>query len=435
MLVALLLVLGAAVSPAQQESGIDERRRDLSELEERMQVMRQDLEARRDSRGVLLGELERREREIAQLALAGRELGQMIQEQTRVLTDVHGRLQGELRALEGERAALAGLLRSAYVLGGAERIRLLLDQEEVARVGRLLAYHEYLNRDRLHRIRAASERARALEVLRREVSEETQRLALLAARQEDTRRRLAEAQERRSDLLAELDRTIAGREEGLAELEADARALRALLEQLERQAMVLPEADLITQESIAGRRGRLPWPMEGGRLLERFGHLKGSGGLRWDGVLLSGPAGAEVRAVHHGRVVYADWLRGFGLLVIIEHDDGYMSLYGHNQTLLKEPGEWVAAGDPIALSGASGGNRSEALYFAIRHNGRPLDPEQWCASAGKSGAATRYFGPFLARAERPPDSPIQLGDWRSGQPRLGRRQEAPRSVGIPHRLQ
>jgi murein DD-endopeptidase MepM/ murein hydrolase activator NlpD len=115
--------------------------------------------------------------------------------------------------------------------------------------------------------------------------------------------------------------------------------------------------------------------------------------------------GAEVRAVHNGRVAYADWLRGFGLLLIIEHDEGYMTLYGHNQTLLKEPGEWVAAGDTVALSGSSGGREAPGLYFAIRHRGRPLNPEQWCR--GRSAWRPRSHAPVVSAVERNGFSPLK----------------------------
>jgi septal ring factor EnvC (AmiA/AmiB activator) len=405
--VALVLALVAVPCLAQGERDIEARRRDLSEMEERLNDLRQDLDARRGSREVLLGELERHERDIAQLALAGRELQSMLEEQARVLANVQQRRDAQREAVARERAALAGLLRSAYALGGTERLRMLLDQEDVARMGRLLAYYEYLNRDRIRRIDVFSGQARRLEDLRREAAEETRRLAALAARQEETRRRLAAAQDRRAGLLAELDRSIAGRQESLVALEADAHALRSLLEQLERQAMALPEAD-VAQVPMERLRGRLAWPLEDGLLAGRFGRLKGDGGPRWDGVLIAAPEGTTVRAVHDGRVAYADWLRGFGLLVILEHDDGYMTLYGQNQALLKEQGEWVAAGDPIALSGTSGGQRTPGLYFAIRHHGRPLDPEQWCAGGTvRQGAASPPAQDRLAVAERRADSPIQ----------------------------
>ena len=118
-----------------------------------------------------------------------------------------------------------------------------------------------------------------------------------------------------------------------------------------------------------------------GRTLTRFGDVGGEGGKAQDGVLIAASEGSEVRAIHHGRVVYADWMRGYGQLIIIDHEEGYMSLYGHNQTLLKETGEWVGDGEVIALSGASGGRKTAALYFAIRHASQPQNPEEWCGSA------------------------------------------------------
>jgi septal ring factor EnvC (AmiA/AmiB activator) len=269
-----------------------------------------------------------------------------------------------------------------------------------------MSYYGYLNRYRLGRLRGFAERTRHLEALRLEASEETQRLAMLAARQEDTRRRLAQAQTQRTELLAQLEQTIASREERFAVLRADAERLRALVEQLERQAAILPEAD-VSQEPIATLRGRLAWPLGAGKLVKRFGRVKGDSGQRWDGVLIAAAEGTEVRAVHHGRVVYADWLRGFGLLIIIEHDDGYMSLYGRNQTLLKEAGEWVASGETIALSGSSGGQRMPGLYFAIRHHGRPLDPERWCGSIKKLGWLPAPGDVQPPPRERRPHSPIK----------------------------
>ena len=140
------------------------------------------------------------------------------------------------------------------------------------------------------------------------------------------------------------------------------------------------------QVPLAQRKGQLPWPLAEVNLLARFdGPRDAAGQQRWDGVLLATQEGSEVRAVHHGRVVYADWLRGFGMLIVIDHGDGYMTLYGHNQTLLKEVGEWVAAGEPVALSGSSGGQREGQLYFAIRRQGAPQDPQTWCRAPTRTG--------------------------------------------------
>ena len=133
--------------------------------------------------------------------------------------------------------------------------------------------------------------------------------------------------------------------------------------------------------TFAQARGKLPWPVDG-RLLARFGTPRSDSRLKWDGVLIGAPAGTRVRAIHDGRVVFADWLRGAGLLLIVDHGGGYLSLYGHNQSLLKGAGERVRAGEAIATVGSSGGQDSPALYFAIRQQGQPSDPLRWCSTQG-----------------------------------------------------
>jgi septal ring factor EnvC (AmiA/AmiB activator) len=150
-----------------------------------------------------------------------------------------------------------------------------------------------------------------------------------------------------------------------------------LVQHLRQRAEIRAELE-VQREPFELRRGHLPWPLLEGRLRASFGSSKEGSELTLDGVLLAANEGEEVRAVYDGRVVYADWLRGFGMLLVIDHGDGYMSLYGHNETLLKEVGEWVAAGEVIALSGNSGGRDEPVLYFAIRRNGEPLDPATWC---------------------------------------------------------
>jgi septal ring factor EnvC (AmiA/AmiB activator) len=149
--------------------------------------------------------------------------------------------------------------------------------------------------------------------------------------------------------------------------------LQSLVDELTRLLTSLPISDA---EPFAKTRGRLEWPTDG-RIMQRFGQSRADGRLRWDGVLLAAGAGEDVRAVHHGRVVYADWLQGMGLLVIIEHGNGYLSLYGHNQDVIAEIGEWVTPGAVIAHVGDSGGRAIPGLYFEIRKDGKPVDPDGW----------------------------------------------------------
>lgn len=359
---------------------IESQRQVLILKESKLKDLEQGLDARRRSHDALVSEVESHERDIAQLVRGSRQLEGMIAEQVKTLTKLQKDLETERTALERERKSLAALIRSAHTLGNNEHLRMLLDQQDLARMGRLLSYYGYLNRYRLGRLENFRARAANLDRLRTETFQETQRMAILAARQKEMRERLERAQNERAALLTELEKEIAGGSQQVSLLREDTENLRAVVTQLERQAMIMPEVGL-AQETIASRRGKLPWPLANGRLISRFGDAGGEGGKAQDGVLIAVSEGSEVRAIHHGRIVYADWMRGYGQLIIIDHDEGYMSLYGHNQTLLKETGEWVGDNEVISLSGASGGRKTAALYFAIRQASQPLNPEEWCGPA------------------------------------------------------
>ncbi len=380
----LLLLWIAGLSSATESDPLADKRQALHQLEGRLQELRQTLQQQQAERKQLLAELERYERNIAQLARGEHELRAMVQEQEQQLAEIQRALKEQQRLVARERDVLGSLLRSAYALGFRQSLRTLLNQSDAAQLSRTLAYYAYLNRYRSRRLRAFSAALQTLRAQQKTFAEETQRLARLAERQRETRKRLRQAQHARTQFLRMLEESISDHSVQLVSLQQDTEALRALLKKLEPQAAILPEVN-IDRESLAKRRGQLPWPLPAVRILKRFGQRKAQSGQRWDGVLLGAREGTEVRAIHPGRVVYADWLRGFGLLLILEHEDGYMSLYGHNQTLFKETGEWVDAGELIALSGASGGQTYPGLYFALRHHGKPLNPARWCRAIRKPG--------------------------------------------------
>jgi murein hydrolase activator len=364
--------LGAAEDP------LAEPTRELQGIEQRLMALEAGLAERRARRATLGGELERCEREIGDLALAEREFGLLLAEQRQVKDALGQRLHDGRAALAREQERLAALVRSAYAVGGGGGLRLLLDHGDLSRLDRVLAYYGYLNRERQARLVEVRDQTQALEVLAREAVEEAERLTRLAAQKEAARQQSMAAREERAVLIAGLERDIATQREGIDALGADARALRGVIAQLARTAEIVAEADM-QQVSLAQRKGQLPWPLTEVELLARYDAPRdASGQQRLDGVLLGAREGSEVRAIHHGRVVFADWLRGFGMLIVMDHGDGYMTLYGHNQTLLKEVGEWVSGGEPVALSGSSGGQRGGQLYFAIRRQGAPQDPQLWC---------------------------------------------------------
>ena len=297
---------------------------------------------RRGRRQELRAELERRERRIADVARVVHQLVAVIGNQEQVLGKLQSRLVVERETLSRERAALRNLLRSAYAMGRENHIRILLNQEDSNRLSRVMAYYGFLNRFRIQRIEAVTQRARRLDDLVRKAATERGRLVLLVQSRDETRARLVMAQDERTALLTSLEQTIATRAERIEELRAQAQGMHLLLKRLEQQARALPAAELHQKpRPLKQLRGRLAWPLADASLLSHFGSLKEGSIQRWDGVVLRAEESTAVRAVHHGQVAYADWLRGFGLLLIIAHDDDYMTLYGHNQTLLKERGEWV----------------------------------------------------------------------------------------------
>jgi septal ring factor EnvC (AmiA/AmiB activator) len=276
------------------------------------------------------------------------------------------------QTLQAQRNALAGQLRAAYVIGREEQVKLLLNQQEPARLGRMFVYYSYFGRSRAEKIAVISAELAHLAELGSALDEQTRQLAEL---EERARAELAALQNGRRDrnrVLGEFERKLKSRVASLAKLKREEDTLEKLLEDLRR---VVSDFPIHSEEPFEKRKGRLTWPLNG-RLVADFGQRR-AGGMSWNGVLLAAQRGAKVRAVYFGRVIYADWLPGMGLLTIVEHSGGYLSLYGHNEQLFKSVGDWVAPGDVIAAAGDSGGRERTELYFEIRKGSRPLNPHQW----------------------------------------------------------
>ena len=272
-----------------------------------------------------------------------------------------------------ERQDLAEQVRMAYLSGRREMVKLLLNQESPARLGRLLVYYDYLNRKRPERIGAVGRDLEEQERLAAQSEQAAAELASLELAQADELAALESDREERRRVLARI-------EEGIRSADSE---LQRLLEEERRLTEVVAEVDALVTEYPADMaldfrdaRGQLTWPVQGA-LINDYGDSRVDGRLRWNGVMVGAPRGSPVRSVHAGRVVYADWLPGLGLLVIVDHGMGYMSLYGHNEDILTESGAGVAAGQPIAQVGDSGGQRQSALYFEIREDGDPVDPRPW----------------------------------------------------------
>ena len=372
----VVLCTGSVVIRAEDDQ-IGVRESELVAIERQIQTVGAALIGENAQRQGLIQELEEREREVAALAIAGRELDRQVREQTRVAGELRNRETQELAVLTDQTNHLSELVRTAHAMGRADALRMLLNQQNPVQASRVMSYFAYFNRVRVRNLRTVEASARRLAQLAREAETEAVKLQVLATRQAESRTRLEAARAERAMVLKGLEETIGTREQLLTGLNRDAENLKLLVTHLRERAQIRAELG-VQRDPFALRQGRLPWPLLEGRLRAGFGSRKGDSEQTWDGVLLKAREGEEVRAVYGGQVVYADWLLGFGMLLVIDHGDGYLSFYGHNEALLKETGEWVAAAEIVALSGSSGGREEPVLYFAIRRHGEPLDPTLWC---------------------------------------------------------
>ena len=307
--------------------------------------------------------------EVAELDERRDALGERLDALERRRTEVAGNISGLREGLER-------YVRAAYATGRQDHFKLLLNQENPATLSRAMTYYAYFNRERARRIRTLATDLEELADIRESIARDTAGIARL--RDQKTAARLALESERAERLQAveQLKQELGTQGAQLARLEQDEAKLAELVAGLARELDDIPRADA-QQVPFETLKGKLPWPTTG-RLRAKFGTPRGNGDLSWKGVLVAARPGTPVHAVSHGRVAFADWLRGFGLLMIIEHGEGYMSLYGHSESLTKEVGDWVDAGEVIGTVGDSGGRDASGLYFEIRHRGTPVDPVSWC---------------------------------------------------------
>jgi septal ring factor EnvC (AmiA/AmiB activator) len=424
MFLILTCLLGPAFADerAQTQQQIDATRKDIAELQKTLGKVQAE-------RSGVQKELRTSETEMGKL-----------EKQVEALQKELKKTEGELERLHGEKAKLQAArveqqrliaiqARAAYQSGRQEYLKLLLNQQNPEKFARTLTYYDYLSQARLEQLKNFNQTLQKLAGVEKDINLQQAQLLVQQGNLDSQREDLDKVRKERQVALAKLndqykqgDQKLQARQQDQEDL---AKVLKTIEETLARQAREAEEARqkalLAAQEAeqrrqreaaaaaatreapapapqapraptgplvsssgesfggaFASARGKLPWPVDG-RLLARFGETRGDDvRTKWDGVMISASAGSQVHAVHGGRVVFADWLRGAGLLVILDHGNGYLTLYGHNQTLLKSAGDVVKAGDAIATVGTSGGQSTPALYFAIRQQGKPTDPSQWC---------------------------------------------------------
>ena len=349
------------------------KEQELEEVRDKISDLKQSMDKSARDRDRLTEDLQNAEVAIAEKRLRLQDLERERAWSAKRLAELDAAIAEREAELARESDHLAAQVRAAYMSGKQEKIKLLLNQRDPAMLGRMMAYYRYFNDYRADNIGAVSGKIRELAAMHSEVAAEEARLADLARTRSAELEKLAAAQAERQTLLAALKERMAAEGREIERLAAQEKDLARLIAEL---TSILSDYPITSEEPFSDFRGRLTWPVAG-TLLRDFGQPRVGGALKWNGVVLAAPRGREVRSVYHGRVAFADWLAGMGLLVIVDHGEGYMTLYGYNETILKNAGDWVAPGDVIATVGDSGGQAEPGLYFEIRQGTKPMNPRRW----------------------------------------------------------
>lgn len=361
----------------------------LEKLRSRIQALEQSLEEDRSRRDELREQIESSERRYTELGATLAALRQQIAEQTARRRRTEQQRREAEATLQRQKQALARQVRASYVIGQRGATKLTLNQDAGQRLSRVMTYYDYLNRARARHIESILDQVQLLAGLAEDLRRQTAELDVARSRHEGTLAALEALRSEREAMVRTLRQRIAGGEEELHQMQADERQLTRLLRELRKTLADIPA--LPGGPPFAKLRGKLPWPIKG-RLLARYGEPKsGTSRVRWNGLWIAGPEGASAKAVAAGRVAYTGWMHRYGLIVVMEHEGGYYSLYGHAQNVAVAVGDWLQAGDPVASVGATGGHEQNGLYFELRKGTTPLDPGPWLAHppAAKKSARKR----------------------------------------------
>lgn len=357
------------------------KQRELDALRERIATVQKDVTAKQGRKSKAEQAVREVEREIGKTVANIRSIDRGLDGLRSDLDRLRADAGARRTALASQRARLAQEIRAAYAMGRQHQVKLLLNQERPSSVGRAVTYFGYFGKARVASIQQTRDALTALRELESEIEGKTAELDATRVREEEARAALEAQMHERQAVVDDLARELQNQGGALVRMQGDEEALRKLVGSLIEALADIP-APAAAQQAFGGRKGRLKWPASG-RMTQRFGATLAGTGFAARGVFIATDEGDSIRAVSGGRVAFADWLRGFGLLLILDHGDGYMSLYGHNQAIYKDVGEWVGEGEVIAAAGRSGGYSTPGLYFELRSKGRPVDPVAWCA--GKPG--------------------------------------------------
>lgn len=368
-----LLFVGSSIAFEQNnnEKAKQQNSEKLSDVQQAIAKQESNIFKTNKARSVLEKKLKSDDLAIAKAAKAINDTEQLLKTTKKKISSLSKEKQHLSSQKTTQERLLARQLRSAYTTGQHDYLKLLLNQEQSGKIQRTIMYYQYLNKARISEIEKFQATIAQLMMVTTQHQNQVKQLQTIKQNQQKQRLALSKNKKNRSKTLASLSKKLLSSKQKLTKLKADETNLTSALQKLTE--LIRAEVDLT---GLSKLKRKLAWPVKG-RLLRSFGSRK-QGYLKWKGVLLGAPIGRQVQTIHNGTVLFSDWLKGYGLLTVIDHGNGYMSLYAHNQTLLKSVGDQVETGEPIALVGQSGGQNQASLYFEIRHQGKAVNPKLWC---------------------------------------------------------
>lgn len=371
LLFLLLALLCPQLSVAAQSAKQDTEK--LKDIKKSLQRVQQKIQKNRARYHPLQKELKNTETTIGQLAKTIEQQTRQLRKSQRQIKQLKKQQVQAQKDLQTQKDTLSQQIRAAYMMGQQDYLKLLLNQQDPARLGRIMTYYQYFNNARLRQMQKISQLLETVQVLEQNIILENQAQQKLLKKQQRRKQQLEKKNQQRQQVLTALGKTYKKQKTRLGTLQQDKKNLQEILKQVSVQPHFTPLPDT---KAFAELKRQLPWPVQG-NIAHHYGSERGIGSLKWQGLFITAPTGRKVRAVANGRVVYADWFRHFGQLIIIEHDQAYMTLYGHNQSLYVKTGVQVKAGKIIASVGNSGGNTQNGLYFELRKRGNPINPHPW----------------------------------------------------------
>lgn len=364
----LLIFFTAAQSWAADTPSLEETEQQIKKLQEELQKLNTWLKETQSEKSSVEQQLEDKERSINDLLKQIDSLQKSLQQSDAQLKELSQQQRQLQQSMRQQNEQIAAQLQAIYRSGKQESIKLLLDGHTVEETTRLVFYNRYISQARQSLINGYQLQANELDIVERTIRKHRAKQAREEAILAQEKQSLAQDQQARRTILAKLNADLKQGDNRAKALKRDQQQLAELLQKLEEALVQIPIFDENT--SFAELKGQLVQPLR---------RIRDSKKMDLGGLVLSAESGDSVNAIYHGRVVFSDWLRGFGLVLILDHGDGYMSLYGYNQSLLKEVGEWATTNEPVAKVGNTGGQTLPGLFFSIRHNGTPINPLQWIA--------------------------------------------------------